>query len=187
MRNVLTGAALAGAALILAACDTTSPVAPYSPSTANVLAFQSALKPSGNSVKVGDFTSTAADSKPTCRLAGALDVTPGKTIEQYVKDAMQTELFTAQVYDVNSPVAISGRLDEVKVNTFGTGSWTLGMQVTSSRDPTGYHVQAVRTFKTSFSATAACQNATNAFAPTVQDLIAQVVNNPGFGKLVGRS
>ncbi len=112
-------------------------------------------------------------------------MTSGKSFEQYIKDALQTELFTAQVYDVNSPVTITGRVDAVKVNTFGTGSWTLGLQVTSNRDPVGYHVQVVRDFASSYSAIAACRNATSAFAPTVQDLLAKVVESPGFKKLTG--
>ena len=187
MKTLILGVALAGALVGLSACDTTSPMAAYTPSTPNVLAFQSALKPTANTVKVGDFTETAGINPPSCRFAGRLDVTSGKPIEQYVKDALQTELFTAGVYDVNAPVQINGRLDEVKVNTFGTGSWTLGMQLTSSADPSGYHVEATRTFASSYSAVSACRNATSAFAPTVQDLLSQVVNNPGFAKLAGRN
>jgi hypothetical protein len=186
MRKIVLSTALLGAVLVLGGCDTTSAIAPYSPSTQNVLAFQGALKGKGATAQVGDFTAAPTIAPPGCRMAGALDVSPGKPLERYIKDALQTELFTAQVYDAQSPVTISGRLDEVKVNTFGTGSWTLGLQVTSNKDQTGYHVEAVRTFKTSYSAMAACQNATNAFAPTVQDLIGQVVNNPGFAKLAGR-
>ena len=186
MSKILSGAALAAAAMLLVGCDTTSAVMGYAPSTTNVLAFQSALKPSGATVKVGDFTAGAGVAAPSCRLAGALDVSQGKPLQQYVRDALQTELFTAQVYDGASPVTLKGNLDEVKVNTFGTGSWTLGLQVTSNRDPVGYHVSATREFKTSYSAIAACQNATNAFAPTVQDLLGQVINNPGFAKLVGK-
>lgn len=186
-RAAVTVAALFGGFVALTACDTTSAVVGYSPSTSNVLAFQSAIKPTGKAVRVGEFSASAGVAAPSCRLAGSLDVSPGKPLDQYVKEAMQTELFTAQVYDATAPTAISGKLDEVKVNTFGTGSWSLGLQVTSNNDPIGYHVQAVRTFKTSYSAVAACQNATNAFAPTVQDLIGQVVGNPGFGKLIGKN
>ena len=186
MKKTFCATALAGALLMVTACDTTSPVASYTPSTPNVLAFQGALKPSGTTVKVGDFTADPAIAPPSCRLAGRLDVSSGKPIEQYIKDALQTELFTAQVYDVNAAVQIDGHLDEVKVNTFGTGSWTLGLQVTSNRDPAGYHVQATRTFATSYSAISACRNATSAFAPTVQDLLSQVVNNPAFNQLVGK-
>jgi len=185
MHKVFFGAAAACVLASLAACDTTTAVAPYAASTPNVLAFQSALKPGGSTVKLGDFNSTVA-AKPTCRLAGELDVTAGKSYGEYIKEAMQTELFAAQAYDVNSSVVISGNVDEVKVNTFGTGSWTLGLQVTSNRDPTGYHVRVVHSFPSSYSAVSACRNATASFVPTVQDLLGQVVNNPGFANLAGK-
>jgi hypothetical protein len=184
MKKLATGALLAAVLSSLAACNTTSPVASYTPATANVLAFQSALKPSNTVVRVGDFTAASDIKAPSCRMVGGLDVTQGKSLEQYMREALQSDLFTAQVYDTNSPIVINGRLDELKVNTFGTGSWTIGMQITSNRDPVGYHVTAVRTFKTSYIAEAACQNATNAFGPTVQDLMGQVVGNAGFAKLV---
>ena len=186
MRKIMIAAALAGATT-LAACDTTSPVIQYTPSTANVLALQSAMKSSGNTVKVSDFATADGVASPGCRMVGTLDVTGGKTLGQYLHDALQTELFTAGVYDVNSPVAITGKLESMKVNTFGTGSWTLVLSVASSRDPTGYTVQVTHSFSTSYMATAACQNATNAFAPSVQELIGQVVANPGFAKLIGKS
>ena len=186
MNHLKTIVGLCATSVLISACDTTTAIAPYSPSTANVLAFQSQLKGSGKTVKVGDFAAEPSVAQPTCRLAGSLDVTSGKPLQGYVKDALQTELFTAQVYDVNAPVTIMGDLTEVKVDTFGTGSWTLGLDVSSSVDPKGYHVQTVRTFKSSFSAVAACQNATNSFAPAVQDLIGEVVNNPGFAHLVGK-
>jgi len=187
MNKLLIAVAAAAAMMTLAACDTTSPPGSYVASTPNVLAFQSALKAKGTTVKVGQFTADPSVVAPGCRMAGTLDVTSGKPIEEYVKNALQTELFTAQVYDVNGAVTINCHLDTLKVNTFGTGSWTLGLQVTSNLDPVGYHVEATRTFATSYTAIAACQNATNAFAPTVQDLLGQVVNNPGFAKLTGRS
>lgn len=185
MPKFVVSAAIVGSMLMLAGCDTTSAIAGYSPSTTNVIAFQTALKPKGAVVQVGDFGAAADVANPTCRMAGALDVSQGKRPEQYVRDALQTELFTAQVYDVNAPVAITGSLDQLEVNTFGTGSWTLGLTVRSSVDPVGYRVTTVRQFKSSYSAYSACQNATNAFAPTVQQLIGQVVSNPGFSKLVG--
>jgi hypothetical protein len=186
MNRIWVGAATIGALALVAGCDTTTAVAPYSASTPNVLAFQSSLKSSGGTVRVGDFSSPDS-AKPSCRLAGGLDVTAGKSYGEYIKDAMQTELFAAQVYDVNSPVTITGSVDEVKVNTFGTGSWSLGLQVKSNRDPVGYHVRVVHNFATSYSAYSACKNATAAFAPAVQDLLGLVVNNPSFAKLTGKS
>lgn len=174
---------------MVAGCDTTSQIAPYTASTPNVVALQGALKPSGAMVKVGDFSGSPWVADQRCRFVGSLDVTSGKTLPDYIRDAMQTELFTAQVYDENSKVVINGRVDEVKQRSWGllSGQWTLGLQVTSNRDPVGYHIEVAREFKTSFFAGPACWNAMNAFAPTVRDLLAAVVKDPRFAKLAGKT
>jgi hypothetical protein len=181
MRKLAVICAALGA-MTLAACDTTSPVAQYTPSTSNILAIQSSLRPTNTTVQVGDFTADPTAVKPGCRLAGGLDVTAGKTLEEYMKDALQSELFAAGAYDVKSPNVISGRLTLIRVNTFGTGAWTLGMDV-KSNSSAGYHVEVTRPFASSYMATAACQNAVNAFAPTVQALFASMIADPGFTKL----
>ena len=186
MNKILLTFAGCAALLVLSACDTTSAIVPYTASTPNMLALQTKMRPIGGRLRVGDFAMASGVEKPGCRLVGQMDVTSGRPIEEYVKNALQTEIFTAQLYDVDGSVVISGQVDEVKVNTFGTGSWTLGLKVTSNRDPTGYHVETVKRFGTSYIAEAACRNASNAFAPAVQDLLGQVFSNPGFDKLAGR-
>lgn len=185
--KVICAAAVGALLLGLSACDTVSPVAAYSPSVSNVMAYQSTVKGANKTVKVGDFGVGAGVEKPGCRMVGSLDVSAGKPLQDYVKNALQAELFAAQVYDANAPIVITGVLDEVKVNTFGTGSWILGLKVSSNADSGGYRVEVKHDFSTSYFADAACQNATNAFAPAVQDLLGQVVANPGFAKLIGKS
>jgi hypothetical protein len=172
-------------ALTLAACDTTSPVAPYTPSTSNVLAIQSALKPTGKTVQVESFKLAPGVEKPGCRMVGGLDVTAGKSLDDYFKEALQSELFTAGVYDVKAPVVINAHLTNLKVSTFGTGSWTMAMDVSSNVSP-GYHVEITRPFASSYMAEAACHNAVNAFAPTVQALFGQMIADPQFAKLAGK-
>lgn len=177
---------LAAASLVLlAGCDTTSPVVPYAPSTSNALALQAAMKATGSTVSVGAFTLAGGVESPGCRLVGALDVTAGKPLDVYLHDALQTELFTAGVYDTTSPVVITGRVEDLRVNTFLNGSWTITVRIASSRYPAGYSVQVTHNFSTSYLAESACHNATNAFAPTVQELIGQIVSNPEFAKLIG--
>lgn len=178
--------AIAGAALALAGCETTTSY-PYQPSTQNVMAFQSALAPSNTKVQLGAFTrNQAINTTPNCRMLGPVDVAPGKTMETYIRDAFQAELFQAGVLSSSSGAAISGRLDAVDLNTMGTGSWTLTMSLTSSADPSGYQVTTTFPFSSSFSAVSACKNASAAFGPAVNDLIAKAVANPGFARLAGR-
>ncbi len=164
-------------------CETTSTV-PYTASTENVLVFQNKLSETGIKVKLADFTESAGVEKGTCRLAGPVDVSPGKTQAQYIKEAMQTELFMAQVYDVNGNVEIKGNLDAVKFKSTSPASWAIRLSVSSDRS-SGYTVDVQYPFKTSFSAYSACKNVADAWAPAVQKLIREVVDHPEFGKLAG--
>lgn len=173
------------ATLALAACETTTAI-PYQASTQNVISAQRTLKPSDTKVTLGAFTASGTEAdKPTCRAMGQLDVAPGKSIESFVRDAFQTELFMAGAYDERSSTSIAGHVDRVDVNTMGTGSWTITLTVKSTTLPAGYTVSTTFPFASSFSAVSACKNAAAAFNPTVQDVLSKVVNHPNFGKLTG--
>lgn len=168
------------ASLLVAGCETTSAY-PYKASTENVLAFQSAL--SGTPVRVGNFEAAPGiKTSPNCRLMGPVEVVPGKTMQQFIKEALQEELFMAQAYKTDAPVAINGRIDRIDLNTIGTGSWDIAMTVFSDRDP-GYQVETKFPFSSSYSAVNACRNAAAAFSPAVQGLLGKVVAHPGFKKL----
>ncbi len=184
MKTFLTAAMVAAVSLGVAACETTTAI-PYQASTQNVITAQGVTKASNAKVTLGAFTAATGAKKPNCRMMGEVDVAPGKSIEVYIRDAMQTELFMAGAYDQSAPVTVSARIDEVDLNTMGTGSWTLGMSVTSTADPTGYSVTTTYPFASSFSAEGACKNAAGSFNPAVQELLGKVVSNPGFRKLVG--
>ena len=186
LNNVVAAGLAIVATGVLAGCDTTSTMAPYSAATPNVLRLQSTLKAKGTTVRVGEFSSAPGVEEPKCRLMGSLDVTAGKPLSEYLQNALQTELLAAQVYDVNSNVVINGKIDELSIATMGSASWTIGILVTSNIDPVGYHVRSTHPFKTSYSAVAACQNATNAFVPSVQDAMGEIVSDAGFAKLVGQ-
>jgi len=173
---------IAGTAL-LAGCETTSS-RPYKASTDNILAFQDALQESGKTVKIGNFSaSEGVDTSPTCRMMGALEVSPGKSPVEFIESALKEELFEAGVYDNASSNAINGNIKEMKFNSFGTGKWTINMNVSSANMPNGYDVSTEYSFKTSYSAIKACQNVVDAFTPAVQDLLSKVVASPDFVKL----
>jgi hypothetical protein len=176
--------ALIACALVLSACETTTAI-PYQPSTQNVITAQRTLKPNATKVTLGAFTASGGTDKPTCRAAGTLDIAPGKSVESYIREAFQTELFTAGGYDEGAGVSITGNLDTLAVDTFGTGKWTLQVTVKSTAYPQGYTVSTVYPFASSFSAVSACQNATTAFNPAVQELLGKIVASPDFAKLTG--
>lgn len=177
--------ALAGVAMSLAACETTTSY-PYQPSTQNVMAFQSALRPSNTKVQLGAFTRAAEiNTTPACRMMGPVDVAPGKTVETYLRDAFQAELFQAGVLDASNGAVVTGRLDALDLDSFGTGSWSMTLTLNSNLDQAGYQVSNTYPFSSSFSAVSACNNAAAAFGPAVNDLIGKAIADPGFKRISG--
>ncbi|RFB03953.1 hypothetical protein [Parvularcula marina] len=169
--------------MALAACETTSS-RPYKASTANIMAAQTAV-PEGTKVSMGDFSAAAdIDVSPTCRAMGALEVAPGQTPVEYIRDAMQEELFNAGLVKPDG-AAINGEITKLEFSSIGTGTWDVALKVTSAAYPQGYEVSETYSFKTSFSAINACQNTIDAFQPTVSNLLNKVVTHPEFSKLAG--
>lgn len=178
-----TLAIVSASALVLAACESTTSL-PYQASTQNVIAAQQALNETEAKVSVAPFSAASGVAKPTCRMAGQLDVAPGTDIQSYIRNAFEAEMFMADLLDANG-TSIRGHIEDVQVSTFGTGSWTLVMSVSSDHLPEGYQVTSSHGFATSFSAYMACQNASVAFNSAVQALLSDVINHPSFSRLAG--
>lgn len=120
-------------------------------------------------------------------VAWPLVVAPGSNPLQYIKEALEEELFTAGAYDINADTVIKGRVDRLDFDSFGTGHWDIALTVSSKHLPEGYRVSIRNVFKTSFTAIGACKNAARAYGPAVQSLLNGVVTNPKFPQLVGAS
>ena len=169
------------AGLFVTACETTSS-RPYSSSTKNIIAFKKAV-PAGQKININTFT--AADGvniNPTCRALGALEVSPGKDPIDFIQEALREEIFAAGVYD-EAGTTIEGKLTSLVADSIGTGSWTIGLNLSSANNPAGINSETVYEFKSSYSAIRACQNVVDAFTPAVQDLISKVVADPNFDSL----
>lgn len=170
---------------ILTGCDTTSS-RPYVASTKNVFQIQSNTQHSAAKVNLASFTKAADVSEDMlCRMMGDVEVAPGKTPVQAIRDAFEEELLLAKAYDPNSSVTINGAVEKLNFESMGSGLWEIGLTVTSNALSQGYTVETSYPFKSSYSAYAACQNVVDAFIPAVQDLISKVVSHPEFGRLMG--
>jgi len=174
-------ATICAAAFLLIGCETTNSI-PYKASPANVIAIQQSLQP--KKVSVGDVSmAPGVDDRPLCRIMGPVEVAPGKTPSQYIKDAFQEELLMAQAYDVKG-TPIEGRIEELSFSSVSPAYWQITMTVKSPVN-NGYKVSVKYPFDTSFSAFGACKNVADAFGPAVQELLKQVVTNPQFPALPG--
>ena len=183
MKSIVLSIILGISVVVLSGCETTSS-RPYTASTENILMFQGILLNTNAKLKLGAFTENKAISDLTCRLMGPVDVSPGKSKADYIKEAMQTELFMAQVYDVNGEVELTGNLNSIDFSSISPASWTIDFSISSNKHG-GYKVTTNYPFKTSYSAYSACSNVADAFGPAVQQLIRDIINHSQFGELVG--
>lgn len=168
--------------IIVSGCETTNSI-PYKASIANVISIQQSLQSQGKKVSVGDFSAAqGVNSSPMCRLMGPVTVAPGKSLEQFIKDAFQEELFMAQAYQASSTNIIEGRIETLSFSSVSPASWEISMNV-KSNNYAGYTTSIKYPFDTSYSAYSACKNVADAFGPAVQELIKQVVNNQQFSLL----
>ena len=174
-------AAACATGVLLAGCETTNSI-PYKASPTNVIAIQQSLQ--SKKVSVGDVVmAPGVDDRPLCRIMGPVEVAPGKSPSQYIKDAFQEELLMAQAYDVKG-TPIEGRIEEMSFSSVSPAYWQITMAVKSTVD-NGYKVTVKYPFDTSFSAFGACKNVADAFGPAVQELLKQVVTHPQFQALPG--
>lgn len=152
---------------------------PYGASVQNVEAIKlSNVKP----IAVAPFTAAKPGlSSITCRAAGSVKVQP--SFETYIEKALIDELKLAGAYNPSSAITLSGKLDEVDFSSGMTdGKWTFSLTVSNNRNES-FTTKSSLPFKGSFVADKACQEVAQAFGPSVQKLIQDVVQHPQFKQL----
>lgn len=165
------------AAALMAGCAFN--VSPYGASVKNVDSIKAAgIKP----VAVAKFqAANPGQSSITCRAAGPVNVKP--SFEAYIEQALIDELKLASAYDPNSPLVITGKLEEVDFSSGITdGKWVFALAVSNPRNES-FTTRSTFPFSGSFVADKACQEVAQAFAPAVQKLIDDVVRDPRFKQI----
>lgn len=135
----------------------------------------------GSGVKLGVFTEKK-EKKVSYRLVGPV-AGLGDNHATYIRSALQSELFMAQLYDQSSEIEIIGNVDSIKFSSVSPASWMIGFTIRSNKSP-GYSVETVYPFRTSYSALSACQNVASAFEPAVKQLIRDITRHLGFEELL---
>lgn len=168
----------------LTGCST-YPASLYSHSVSNIHAMKAKAEAKPISVKLNEFTvSGNIQQEITCRGAGPVVPSPGKTYEKYIRDAMYDELVLAGIYKDNAAITIDGRLEAIDFSSGVTDAeWSINLIIKSSNGHTASLFERFQ-FGSSFEGNSACRNTANAFAPAVQSLLSKFVNHPDFYKLV---
>ena len=172
-----TSLALAVTTLVLSGCAFN--VSPYGASVKNVESIKStSIKP----VAVAKFQSVKpGQASIACRAAGSVTVVP--SFESYIEKALIDELKLAGVYNPNSNITLSGKLEEIDFSSGITdGKWLFALTVSNSRNE-NFTVKSTFPFSGSFVADKACQEVAQAFGLAVQKLIEDIVQNPKFKQI----
>ena len=153
---------------------------PYGAAVRNVEAIKSKnIKP----VAVSTFQSTKPGlDSIVCRAAGPVTVKP--SFEGYIEKAFIDELKLAGVYNPNSDIVLSGKLESIDFSSgIGDGNWTFRLTVSNGKNQS-FTTDSIFSFSGSFVADKACQEVAQAFGPAVQKLIEDVIQNPKFKQSV---
>lgn len=143
------------------------PIPPYPVSVENINNAKK-LKSSGVQVKMlpvtaaGDGNSTEA----TCRAAGPVKLTEGKTFGSYVGDALRDELSMAETLSEKAPNTIAIFFKDIEFRTSGGSKWIIDSEViyNGRKIP----VALIQEFEGSFMADNACREIANNFPIAVR-------------------
>jgi hypothetical protein len=152
----------------------------YSISVDNVTALK---RINGTKVNVGGFTATnPGKSEIMCRGVGPIKTPDGQTFENFIKKALVDELKMAESFSTSAPITLTGNLDSIDFSS-NSGNWILALTISSSNGKS-VSVSENYSYTTSFYGETACNQTAQALMPAVQNVIAKVVQNSEFLKLI---
>ena len=154
----------------------------YSSSPQNVEALR---KIRARPVRVGAFTSVEPGRSVLMGWHGKVGTPEGEPYSEYVRRALISELESAGLYSEQSPVTLTGRLNEfdLRHRVFCCDKyWIFSLTLTSSN---GQSITEVEEYHFS-SGLLDSENEVSAskLKPVVQNLIARIIHNPNFRDLI---
>lgn len=168
---------LLASATLLSGCAYNA--SPYGASIRNVETIKSInIKP----IAVAKFKAAKPGlASITCRAAGPINVSP--SFENYIESAFIDELKLAGAYNPNSAITLSGKLEEVDFSSgMSDGKWMFNLTMSNARNES-FTTKSTSDFSGSFVADKACQEVAQAFGPSVQKLIQDVIRDPKFKQI----
>jgi len=135
-------------------------------------------------VAVAPFTTTMPGQREMkCREKGQFTTPDGETFEEFIRQAFVSELTKAELYAPVAPITLTGRLLTIDFSQgVADASWTFQLELRSSN---GHWVTVLERYPIpGGSDPASCRQTARALMPAVQDLVAKVVRQPGFSRLL---
>src|SRR5262249_55403349 len=135
-------------------------------------------------VAVAPFTTTMTGQRELkCREKGPFTTPDGETFEEFIRQAFVAELTKAGLYAPVAPITLTGRLLTIDFSQgVADASWTFQLELRSSN---GHWVTVVERYPIpGGSPPASCRQTARTPMPAVHDVVAKVVRQPGFSRLL---
>jgi len=156
------------------------PVPRYSVSVDNVVALKA--RQLTKKISVGNFSSYQPDLKVmVCRGFGPIKTPDGEVFSEYIRKAITDELKMSDAYSPESPIQISGRLNNLSF-TSTSGYWDISLTVNSSNGHT-ITVDDKYKYETDWQGDNACNQTSLALLPAVQRVIGKVLSSDNLTNL----
>lgn len=160
-------------AVLVSMAGCAAPFAPYAISSSNVSAIRAAQR----GMELGAFAGTQNDVSCRFRRIGP---TGSQTFAQYIRAAFNEELVIAGTPASRERSMLSLKITDVAVDCGHVwSSWTIEAEVRIANQAP-FPVKVSRSFDGSFLADVVQTRASQAFAPTVQAFIAEIVASPAY-------
>jgi len=155
----------------LAGCAVPFPV--YTVSSSNIASIRATQK----AVELGDFS--GSQTSVSCRLQ-PISPEGGRTFAQYIRGAFNDEIIIAGTRSGAAKSRVSLQLKNIDVDcAIGTAWWTIEVVVMIDGRPS-FEVKTFRPFEGNFLGSVVLLRAYQAFVPTVQQLITDIMTHPTY-------
>lgn len=144
------------------------------------LAVLREIKPKVSAVRIADFTANDPDMKTlVCRLSWPVHAPAEIPYAVFLAGAMRDELTKEGLYSATDGIEISGRLDSINFESFGSGKWIIAATFSApGKEPVT--VRHETTFPVSFIASSACGKVRDNLVPAMQEFLFAVYSDERF-------
>lgn len=158
----------------------------YSPYPQNSLLLKDVGEDTKTKVSVAEFTADYdAKSPKSCRMVGAINMPEKEKPYEVVRKALIDELSLANLYSKDSSKVINAHVKNISFSTVSSPKWII--EGTFDLEGTKVPVSIEHKFEGGFVAVTACNNAVNAFMPSVQDYLYTFFKTDEFRNFVRKS
>ncbi len=135
-------------------------------------------------VKISDFTANDPDMATLiCRMSYPVYAPEKIPFVAFVAGALKDELSKAELYSLDSGVELSGRLNSINFESFGSGKWTIAATFSvPGKEPVV--VKHETPFSIPFSAVRACGQVKDNLVPAIQEFLFAVYSDSKFQELL---